>query len=76
MKLTEWPGRKRIGRPSVVDLLPTDVRDQLVAARQTGSHSVSAMIEWLNAEGYGELNVTPNALYNWFTTRGIHRGDT
>lgn len=71
MNLDDWP-RRATGRSSAVDRLPDEVRDQLVEARRTGSHSVSAMIAWLKHEGYED--VTRNALFNWFSTRGIDRG--
>lgn len=76
MKLSEWPTRNGCGRISVVDQLPDDVRDQLVDARRNGTHSVSAMVEWLKAEGYEHLNVTRDALYNWFQTRGIRHAES
>jgi hypothetical protein len=72
MKLTEWPTRKQVGRPSAVDLLPDEVRDQLVAARLGGTHSVGAMVAWLKAEGHDQ--VSSNALANWFQTRGHQSG--
>lgn len=78
MKLDDWPTSRRAARQSVVDALPDDVRDQLVAARTAGTHSVSAMIDWLTAEGFDQ--VTPGALSCWFLNRnikaGVARGDT
>ena len=72
MKLDEWPTRKQVGFVSSVDLLPDEVRDQLVAARLAGSHSVSSMVAWLQNEGHDR--VTSNALSNWFQTRGFKSG--
>jgi hypothetical protein len=73
MNLNEWPARANTGRPSCIDMLPDDVREQLIAARTSGSHSVSAMVAWL--KHLGHETVTANALYNWFTTRGITRAE-
>lgn len=73
MQLSDWEARANVGRQSCVDRLPDDIRDQLVKARTTGSHSAAAMVAWLKHEGYDE--VTTAALYNWFQTRGINRVD-
>lgn len=71
MKLDEWQRRKP-GRQSAVDLLPDEVRAQLIAARQAGTHSVGSMAEWLAHEGYE--TVTASALSNWFQSRGVPHG--
>jgi hypothetical protein len=70
MKLDEWPARKP-SRLSVVDRLPADVVAQLIAARRSGTHSVSAMAEWLVHEGFTDPPVTVGALRNYFAGRGI-----
>ena len=72
MKLDEWPARKQVGFVSSVDLLPDEVVAQLVAARLSGTHSVAAMVAWLQSEGFDK--VTANALSNWFQTRGHRSG--
>jgi hypothetical protein len=72
MKLSEFPARKQVGKPSVVDQLPDEIRQQLIDARLAGTHSVGAMCAWAKAEGYE--NVTSNALSNWFQTRGYQAG--
>lgn len=70
MNIDDWP-RRATGRISVVDRLPDEVREQLVAARRNGTHSVNQMVAWLKHEGYED--VTRDALFNWFWTRGIDR---
>lgn len=72
MKLNDWPTHRRTARLSVVDLLPDDVRDQLITARLAGSHSVGAMVEWLKAEGHDRVTVA--ALSCWFQSRGHRHG--
>ena len=69
-QLQEWPTGK-VGRTSVVDLLPDEVKDQLVKARRNGTHSVRAMSEWLAHLGH---EVSVNALSNWFSSRGHRHG--
>lgn len=72
MKLNDWPTSRRTARLSVVDLLPDEVRDQLVQARLAGSHSVGAMVEWLKSEGHDRVTVA--ALSCWFQSRGFRHG--
>jgi hypothetical protein len=74
VKLDAWPGRKP-SRLSVVDRLPADVLEQLIAARRAGTHSVTAMAEWLAHEGHTDPPVTANALRNYFANRGINIGE-
>ena len=73
MLLSDMPNKDsaRLGRSSV-DRLPSEVRDQLVAARQADSHSVSTMVEWLRSIGHD--TVSTNALNNWFQAHQIARG--
>jgi hypothetical protein len=71
MRLDDFPARQP-GRPSVVDLLPEEVRAQLLTARRGGSHSVSVMAEWCKTIGHPE--VTASALRNYFAARGIGSG--
>lgn len=72
MNLSDWPSTRATGRLSAVDQLPTEVVEQLVAARTAGSHSVAAMVSWLKSEGYD--TVTVSALANWFASRGHRHG--
>jgi len=72
MKLSEFPTTRRTGRVSGVDLLPDEVRDQLIAARLSGSHSVGAMVAWLKAEGYEHVSTA--MLSCWFQARGYRHG--
>lgn len=74
MRLSDVPSRHK-GRVSVVDLLPDDVREQLVEARETGSHSLTQMLWWLHNDpdaGEHGPNVTKDALRQWFDRRGHH----
>lgn len=73
MLLSEMPDKDsaRLGKSSV-DKLPGEVRDQLVAARQADTHSVSTMIEWLRSLGHD--GVTVNSLNNWFNAHQVARG--
>lgn len=72
MKLSDFPTQRRVGRVSHVDLLPPDVVQQLIEARQAGTHSVGAMIEWLKSEGHD--TVTAAMLSCWFQSRGYRHG--
>lgn len=72
MKLSEFPTTRRTGRVSGVDLLPDDVIAQLVEARQEGTHSVAAMVEWLHAEGHEHVSAA--MLSCWFQARGYRHG--
>lgn len=72
MKLSDFPSTRRVGRVSVIDTLPEEVREQLIEARLSGSHSTGAMVEWLKSEGYN--NVNASTLSNWFQARGYRHG--
>jgi phosphoserine phosphatase len=72
MNLSDWPSKRAVGRVSVVDQLPPEVVEQLIAARRAGSHSVGAMIAWLKSEGHDTVSVS--ALTNWFQARGYRHG--
>ena len=73
MLLSDMPNKdaNRLGRSSV-DRLPSEVRDQLVAARRADTHSVSTMVEWLRSIGHDTVSI--NALNNWFGAHQIARG--
>lgn len=72
MKLSDFPTQRRVGRQSQVDLLPADVVAQLIEARQAGSHSVGAMVEWLKSEGHEQVSAA--MLSCWFQARGYRHG--
>ena len=74
MNLNEWQGRNPSGRPSAVDLLPEAVREQLIEARRSGTHSVPSMVAWLRAEGFDAVTVA--GLYQYFRNRNIGNRDT
>jgi hypothetical protein len=83
MQLANVPSEKRVGRPSAVDLLPDDVRDQLIAARGAATHSVREMVRWLHEDEDLQGNpvvgakcraVTVSGLNQWFTSRGYRVG--
>jgi len=67
VKLSDY--RRATPGKSVVDGLPDDVRDQLCAAKRSGSHTVPEMVEWLQLEGFDA--VTAGALRQWFERRGV-----
>jgi hypothetical protein len=65
------------GRVSVIDRLPKDVRDQLIAAQLAGSRSSRQMLLWLhNDPDLPDLcrDVTRSMLQAWFVRRGIRFG--
>lgn len=72
MKLNDWPTSNRATRVSVVDLLPDDVREQLIESRLAGNHSVPAMVAWLKSEGHDQ--VSTSALSAWFLNRNLRHG--
>ena len=73
MRLSEVPATANKPK-SKVDLLPDDVRGQLIDAYETASHSMSQMLWWLHNDD--ELpdvcrDVTRKALEQWFIRRGF-----
>jgi hypothetical protein len=76
MRLSDRPTSRRRGRVSSVDRLPTDILDQLLEARRSGSHSVNDMVDWLHSDPDHTdpvfQQVTASALSQWFAARG-HR---
>lgn len=71
-RLADTPGFQR-KRLSQIDLLPADIRDQLIAARLNHTHSVSEMVTWLHDAHDGQYqNITKAMLDNWFQRWGYH----
>jgi hypothetical protein len=56
-----------------VNALPPEIRDQLVNARRTRTHSTSEMLAWLEAEGH---ELTSAQINGWFQARGIKANST
>jgi hypothetical protein len=73
-RLSDTPGFQR-KRVSKVDLLPSDIRDQLVAARNNRTHSVAEMVTWLH-DAFGDQyrHISKPMLDNWFQRWG-YRAD-
>ncbi len=73
MRLSEFVDSKR----SIIDLLPDEVVEELVAARRANTHGPSAMVRWLhNNPEFGDdyKHVTVQQLEKWFARRGIRAG--
>lgn len=75
-KLSETQGRARTRR-SAIDAIPDEIKDQLVEARTSGTHSVMDMVDWLHNDpdhGDNYQKITVPALTQWFQRRGYRAG--
>jgi len=73
--LADMPKRQR--HFSAIDRLPDDIREQLIQARVTRTHTIQEMLDWLHDESFeGAYNhVSVPMLNNWFVRRG-YRANT
>lgn len=66
------------GRRSKVDLLPDEVRDQLIVAFRNGTHSGRTMVAWLQGDPDLPVEcraVTLTMLQKWFHRNGYRYGE-
>lgn len=74
MKLGDYVFEGEADR-SAIGKLPDEIREQLIEAKRTGSHTVPQMLTWLHdTELHGDKyqNISTSILHGWFQRKGIH----